>query len=70
MLENYFHNVTRNCLSKMHIMLKLTIKSEGTAGNIALYFCKFMLFLKHGAVFKVLHLNHLIVWKNDKHAHL
>ena len=56
MLENYLSNITKNCLSKMHIKLETYIKArtEGTARNIAIYFCKFMLFFKHSAVFRVL----------------
>ena len=40
----------------MHIKLETYIKArtEGTARNIAIYFCKFMLFFKHKAVFRVL----------------
>ena len=41
MLENYLSNITK-------------ARTEGTARNIAIYFCKFMLFFKHSAVFRVL----------------
>ena len=53
MLKNYFSNVTRNCLSKMHIMLETYNKARRYCWKHSPLFLQIHTIFKYGAVFKV-----------------